>query len=208
MSRTPGNADKLLIDAGKKIVSRQGCTGLRIREVADRAGVNLGMFHYHFQSKKRFTRLILQEIYEDFFSQLTVASRDGKDAISQLRNTLLAMARFVRDHREFYGALVKDVMNGDPEMTAFIRANAPRHATILTGLVMKSQKEGSLVKIPLPEAMGLIMAGLNFPIVMAGVLRAKYGNKNAQFVSWFEQAITDRAIERRLDMILKGMRPE
>lgn len=206
MARTPGNAEKLLIDAGMKIVSRQGCSGLRIRDVADRAGVNLGMFHYHFRSKKRFTRRLLQEMYEDFFSQLTVASREGKDSITQLRNSLRTMARFIRDHRDFYAVLMKDILNADPEVLLFIRQNVPRHAAVVGNLLERCQKEGELVKLPFPQAMSFIMSGLNFPNIVAGMIEGM-GLGDLPLMAKANQIMSDRAIEQRLDMILKGMKP-
>lgn len=205
MSRAPGNADKLLIDAGKKIVSRQGCSGLRVRDVADRAGVNLGMFHYHFRSKKRFTRLVLQDMYEDFFAQLTVASRDGKDSLAQLRNSLLTMARFIRDHQDFYAAMMKDILNGDKEVLAFIGRNVPRHAAVIGDLLERCQREGKLIKMPFPQAMSFIMSGLNFPMLLSGTMR-RLAPRESFLAEMAPLVTSDEAIEQRLEMILRGMK--
>jgi AcrR family transcriptional regulator len=205
MSRTAGNADRLLIDAAKKIISREGCSGLRIRDVATRAGVNLGMFHYHFRSKKRFTRVLLQEMYEDFFSQLTVASREGKNSITQLRSTLFVMARFIRDHREFYAALIKDILNGDPEVLQFVSTNVPRHAAVIGDLLERCQRDGILMPLPFSQAMSFIMSGLNFPIVISGIVEAS-SKRTAAATSYVSGVVSDQAIEQRLDMILKGMK--
>ena len=47
--RPSRNLDRALLAAGRELLPERGCAGLSVREVADAAGVNLGMFHYHFK---------------------------------------------------------------------------------------------------------------------------------------------------------------
>src|SRR5262249_38675000 len=111
-------------------------SGLRVRELVAKAGVNLGLFHYHFKNKERFSRILLQEFYEDFFSQLSTAARDGKDSRTRLRNTLIAVSGFIKRENEFYLAVFKDVFNQDPQVLDFIRENLPRHSGVLRELIV------------------------------------------------------------------------
>jgi AcrR family transcriptional regulator len=202
MGRPTGNADKLLIAAGKEIACVTGCSGLRVRDVADRAGVNLGMFHYYFKSKKRFTRILLQEMYEDFFTRLINASREGPDAITQLRNSLRVMGLFVRDDRHLVGALIKDILNGDPEVLRFASKNIPRHATVLKELLLKCQEEKSLMRVPLPQMVGMIFAGLNMPTLIGGAMELT----KFQLPTDFKMVLSDEAIEQRVDLLLRAFR--
>jgi AcrR family transcriptional regulator len=200
MARPAGNADRRLIAAGKKIAGAQGCTGLRVRDVARRAGVNLGMFHYHFKSKRRFTRILLQELYDRFFERLTVASGEGRDARARLKASLLVMGKFIRDERHLLGALIKDVLNEDPEVLRFVRENVPRHAAVIWRLIGECRREGSVAEIPFVEAMPFIMSGLNAPTIIGDALeRRRWRQARLLF--------TDAALERRVDWILKALEP-
>ena len=71
MPRPSRNLDQALLAAGRALLPQRGCSGLSVREVADAAGVNLGMFHYHFKSREAFLKALLQSMYEEMFSQLT-----------------------------------------------------------------------------------------------------------------------------------------
>ena len=70
MPRPSRNLDRALLAAGRELFPARGCAGLSVREVADAAGVNLGMFHYHFKSREAFLRALLQSVYEDLSSEL------------------------------------------------------------------------------------------------------------------------------------------
>jgi AcrR family transcriptional regulator len=208
MTRTPGNADRLMLDAGKEIVSKEGCSGLRVRELVRRAGVNLGMFHYHFQTKERFKEALLQEMYETFFEKLTFASKEhSSTAIGQLRNTLLAMGEFVHDRSESYLGIFKDILNEDPEVIDFVTRNGPRHMAVIRELVMKCQKEGSIVSIPFPQIMAFIMTSTNLPILIGAVVRrnAKGRMKPQALKSYELDVLSNKAIAQRIDLALKGL---
>ena len=202
MARRPGNADRRLIAAAKEIVIVQGCSGLRVRDIARRAGVNLGMFHYHFQNKKRFTRILLTEFYEGFFKKFSIASREGPDAFTQLRNALLAMAKFIRAERHLVAAILKDVLNGDPEVTRFVRANLPRHAGVIHELLFKCQREGSLKEMPVTHAMAFVLTAVNAPTLIGGVIE-KVGPADFRELALF---VSDDAILQRVDLAMKGLK--
>ncbi|MBQ4335112.1 MAG: TetR family transcriptional regulator [Myxococcaceae bacterium] len=44
MVRLSKNCDRLLLDAGIELLKEKGITGISVRQICDRAGVNLGMF--------------------------------------------------------------------------------------------------------------------------------------------------------------------
>src|SRR5208282_4177579 len=107
-----GNSDRKLLDAAREILGETGISGMRLREVAKRARVNLGMFHYHFGSKERFTRQLLQEIYEEFFSQLSFESRSEGKPLDRLRSSLIVFGKFARDQREIGVSLLSEALRG------------------------------------------------------------------------------------------------
>ena len=105
MPRPSRNLDKALLAAGRELFPDRGCAGMSIREVAEAAGVNLGMFHYHFKSREAFLRALMQQGYETMFATLSLELARPSDTVSTLRYALRAIARFVRDNRRFLAAL-------------------------------------------------------------------------------------------------------
>jgi AcrR family transcriptional regulator len=213
MPRNPGNADKLMLEAAKKIIIKDGCSGLRIRDVVDRAGVNLGMFHYHFKSKEQFKRLALLEIYEKFFEKLMLASKEGKNALEQLRNSLFVMGCFVRDEREFYLAVLKDFLNDEVDVFEMIGNNGPRHAMVISGLIDSAQSEGSIKKLSFHEVMPVLMGGIHLPVLVGAAFEKRsktIKKKNKRFPNtkeFFKKTFSDDYIRMRIDIVLKGLAP-
>jgi AcrR family transcriptional regulator len=204
MARNPGNADQLMLQAAKGIIRKQGCAGLRVREVVDRAGVNLGMFHYHFKSKERFASRVLQEFYEEFFGRLSLAVQDESDPRVQLRKALIAVSSFVREEHKFYLALFRDVLSGDRQVIQFLQLNLPRHMSVFQELILRCQKEGKMVSLPVGQVMSFLMTSINFPILIANAHRL---NRNAHFAAELEFVMSEKGTRQRIDLALKGLQP-
>src|SRR5688572_1720742 len=131
MARPSQNTDQRLIQAARKLLPETGCSGLNLRQVAARAKVNLGMFHYHFKTKNEFLRQVLQEVYEEFFKELELEAAHYPTPKENLRAALSVFAAFARDNRRLFFALMRDAMNGEQVAQDFLRANLHRHIEIL-----------------------------------------------------------------------------
>src|SRR5258708_2002214 len=126
MPRPSSHLDRKLIAAARGMLPEKGLTGLSVREVARRAGVNVGMFHYHFKSKKAFQRRVLEECYEDFLGTFREAAGGRGTPHERLRGVLVAVARFARDNRVFYTLMIRELLNAQPDMAEFAKENFPR----------------------------------------------------------------------------------
>ncbi len=135
MSRPSAHLDRKLVAAARAMLPETGLSGLSVREVARRAGVNAGMFHYHFKSKKAFLHRVLGEVYQDFLVSFQEAAEGAGPARERLRRVLIAYAHFGRRHRVFYSMMIRELLNGRPDMIAFAKANFPRHADAMVRLM-------------------------------------------------------------------------
>src|SRR5688572_27416905 len=125
MPRPSQNVDQLLLDAGLELLPQTGCAALSVRKLADRAGVNLGMFHYHFKNEDTFIRAVLQRVYEEMFSALTLKVDPKRPVLDNLRAVVSALARFGRDQQALLLRMAADAMAGEAAVVEFFRANLP-----------------------------------------------------------------------------------
>lgn len=205
MARPSRNTDKLLLRAGRKLLPKTGIRELSLRKVAAEAGVNLGMFHYHFKSKRAFVRLVLQEFYEEFFEGFTAESGGEAPPLERLARALTALARFGRDNRELLLAIIRGILEGDPEAARFAGANVPRHLSILAELMAACQKEGSLRPMPLQTAVAFLAGGVIGPCVALGVCEAAVSGR-AGVQPLKGSLASDESIRVRVDAALRGLR--
>lgn len=206
MARPSRHHDRELLAAARALYEASGCAGLSIRRVAERAGVNPAMVHYHFGSRDAFVATLLQTVYDGMFADLTVAAdHAGQPAVRRLRAALQVLARFVRDHRGLLRHLARDAMSGEPVVVAFVRANLPRHLRVVGSLVAEGQREGRLRSVPIAQALAYVAGAVGFPILAGAELAASGVAPPALAQRYARDVLSDAALDERIDLVLAGL---
>jgi AcrR family transcriptional regulator len=200
--RPSRNLDRALLAAGRELLPHRGCAGLTVREVAEAAGVNLGMFHYHFKSREAFLRALLQSMYEEMFSQLTVQRDEDWSALDNLRAALRFLGRFLRANRPILSRVMADALCGDPIAIEFLRTNMPRHLGHMHALVELAQREGAIKPMPVPQALGFCAGSLAMPILFGGAVVDGGGLGPAHSKALAEALLSDAALDQRIELAL------
>jgi AcrR family transcriptional regulator len=205
MPRPSRNIDQALLQSGRELFPALGCAGLSLRAVAEHAGVNVGMFHYHFKTKDNFLRTLLQQFYEEMFVALAGTAQQAGPPLQRLREVLVFIARFVRENAAVVGRIWADAGAGVPVAREFVQANAPRHVGLLLGLLEQAERDGMLRPMPpLLRAtflMGAVLAPmLVVPRVVAWGVAPPQVARHAT-----EQVLSDAAIAARVDLALGAL---
>jgi AcrR family transcriptional regulator len=203
------DADRRLIKAAQDMLQHSGLNAMNLRKVAAKADVNLGMFHYHFKSKDKFTRAVLQDTYERFFREFTLETSGKGPALEKLRSALITLGHFIGANRRMLLGILQDVLNKDKVVLDFVRANAPRHGLVIMELVRRCQKEGSIRKMALPSLMPMLIGACLFPLVMVAMLEHLEVKRLGliPFAVVKAAVASERALEERVDLILGSLAP-
>ena len=203
--RPSRNLDRVLLAAGRELLPTRGCAGLSVREVADTAGVNLGMFHYHFKTREAFLRAVLQNLYEGMYADLTFEGARRDDPVANLRAAVCLMGRFVRQYRPFIARLMADALSGEPIALEFARANMPRHLGVVHALIVAAQKAGRMKPVPPPQALGILAGSTAFPILLGATVVESGVLGAAGARELHEVLLSDAAIDARIDLALSAL---
>jgi AcrR family transcriptional regulator len=207
MPRPSQNLDLAMLQAGRELFPRAGCAGVSVRAVAEQAGVNIGMFHYHFKTKDNFLRTLLQQVYEEMFAGLSGAVAQQGPAVERLRAALVAAASMLVTHRKVFARVWMDAISGEPVATEFMQLNAPRHIGLLFALVQEAQSDGAMRALPPFQCVATLMGAVMLPIVFASGLIEVAIPAQAVQRQFREQVMSPEAIAQRVDMAIAALRP-
>ncbi len=205
MARPSKNIDQLLLYSGRTLYPQHGCAGLSVRQLCEHAGVNAGMFHYHFQSKNNFLSALLQQLYEEVFTQLQAQATQATSALQRLRLALNRLAQLMREHGDWVSRVWTDAGSGDAVAQDFLRRNAPRHMQLLMVLAQEAVQAGELAVLPALQGFGFMMGSVLAPMVLLpGALRL--GMLPAALTSSVHHdVLSDAAIAQRVDRALAAL---
>ncbi len=207
MTRPSRNLDRALLAAGRALYPATGCAGLTIRQVCEAAGVNTGMFNYHFGTREKFLRAVMQQAYEEMFARFTLVTARPAAPVPQelLRAALRVLGRFVRDNRLFIARLLSDVLAGEPVAREFARENLPRHATVIAGLVAEGAARRTMRPLAPAQAIGTIAGALAMPILAGGAIAESGTLPKAAARALADSVLSDEAIDERIELILHAL---
>ncbi|OWW22644.1 TetR/AcrR family transcriptional regulator [Noviherbaspirillum denitrificans] len=205
MPRPSQNIDQRLLAAGMELLPQTGCRGLSTRKLTEHAGVNLGMFHYHFRSKDNFIRTLLQQTYEQMFQDLVVLqSHEGVSPVDNLRKAVRVIAGFGRTHRQLLLRIGADALAGEQVAAEFLQTNLPRHMAVVAALVAEAQRKGELVKAPLPQVIAFLAGAVMSPVLLGTALLEN--GQWAMAAGVLEQTVlSKKAVEQRIEFALRGL---
>lgn len=180
----PGRKDELVLAAYRRIAER-GFEGLRTRDVAAEAGVNIATLHYYFPTKEALIRGVVGHAMGRFRTTFAAGTRPGEQLAAQLRG----VRRLATTEPELFVVMGELALRSgrDPAIAAiFSETMAAWHAT-LRGLVLHAQADGFVDKRLDPDAVAsLVMATLNglFMVPVANAASERVGNALGQLESF------------------------
>lgn len=207
MPRRPGDAAQKLVKAGTALALEGGCGAVTVRAACRRAGVNLGLFHYHFKTRDAFVRRLMNECYSEFFERLSVSAGGTGSAAERLGRALRAIARFSRERRRVMFGLLRDGMNGERQAARFVGENFPRHLPIMLGLYREGVAAGEFRRMPEPLLVSTMMGAMNGPGLLLTLLESfgverPFGRPRRRLE---RELLSDAAIETRVEMALAAL---
>ncbi len=206
MPRPSQNLDRKLLRAGRRHLTRRGSSRFSVRELCSEAGVNLGMFHYHFRTKETFIGTLLEEIYSPMFARLNLAALAEGDLIERLRSALIIFGGWVAEHRVLLARLAADLLGGDKAVLAFVRTAESRHMAVIIGLIMECQGAGRL-PAGHPGELLVFIGGATFLPLLIGALAEGNQHLPTPIRAVFKDGglFTEAALRRRIDAAIRGL---
>lgn len=187
-----------------ELLPSTGCRGLSARKLTEHAGVNLGMFHYHFRSKDNFIRALLEQTYEQMFSVLVIQARAGASPLQNLRNALQVLAHFGRSHQQLLLRIFADALADERVALEFLQTNVPRHLGVLADLIGAAQRGGDIVAAPLPQVLAFLGGAVMAPLLL-GAAALENGMLPAAGGVLEREVLSEQAVEQRIEFALRGL---
>jgi AcrR family transcriptional regulator len=208
MPRPSRNIEQALLQSGRALYAERGGARLSVRALVEHAGVNLGMFHYHFKTKDAFLRQLLAGIYEEMFTQLSGQVQQSGPPLQRLREALKVLAGFVRSHAQILGRVLADAAAGDAVAVEFLRANAPRHLGLLLKLMDQAQAEGLLLPMAPLQRFIFLMSAVAMPLLVAPTIASLGVAPDLLGGELETQVLSDAAIAERIELALRALTTE
>jgi AcrR family transcriptional regulator len=135
-----------LIEAALSIIAEKGLEGLRTRDVAARAGVNIATLHYYFETKESLILGVIEHIRDVFIEPEPGMRRSPAKAPENIRNYFIdAWRKFQRNpHLAIVGQELMLRARRDPEAAKALRRVHDYWNELVEGILRRGMADGQI----------------------------------------------------------------
>jgi AcrR family transcriptional regulator len=149
-----GPARERILAAALEVFAERGFDGARTREIAARAGANLGLLTYYFGAKEPLWRAAVSHAFEELAKEIAAVtaqarSEAGADERAQLEQLLRGFVRFLARRPEFMQLMNDEGKRRGPRMRWLADHHVKPMTAVVHGLMERAQARGFLPTIPL-----------------------------------------------------------
>jgi len=79
------DVEKKIIDAARELFYEKGFTGVTVRDIANKAEVNLALLHYYFRTKDKIFEIVFKEAFALLFKKLNKALSSDVNLLEKIK---------------------------------------------------------------------------------------------------------------------------
>jgi AcrR family transcriptional regulator len=192
-----------LLDAAEHEFAARGFTGVRLRDIADAAGVQSALIHHYFGDKQGLYRAVLDRVLLPTSTESWTLLGSGRDLDGLLDGFAEMLLRFHAEHHNLLAILRHEAVSGSDVLSEITRERTLPVISALRAVLVDAQARGQIRADIAPEE-----------IIVAGMSMVAYPFLEAQMLSIVMPSVVgtdDAALARRkraiVAILLEGVRP-
>lgn len=189
-----------IMEAAEALFAEQGFNGTSVRDIAEKAAVNLAMISYYFGSKEK----LLEAIFE-YRGEMIKVKLEG--IIQHPGATALEKVNLLVDHyidkiflqQAFHRVLAREqVLHNNPDISSLILKMKKTNQELIAKLIHEGQKKGEFKKnVDIPMMMTTMMGTANF------LVTSKHYYKELSNLQSLSEDEFEKHIRKKLNQHLK-----
>lgn len=130
-----GTREKILAAARAEFIEN-GLRGARMQEIANRAGVNKALLHYHFRDKESLYRAVLELVTQRMRNEIfaTFSPAEEIPPEESIRRLVRTYVMALHEHPDMVGLVLRELADGGRNLAEVLGGVAPMVRQVLGGV--------------------------------------------------------------------------
>jgi TetR/AcrR family transcriptional regulator len=153
-----------ILDGALAVFAERGFDGATTRDIAARAGTNLGLIQYYFAGKERLWREAVDRVFDALGATLALAVPERLETREQLADVIRACVRFVAANPHFVRLMNDECKRDGARMRWLVDRHGRRLYETAVAVLEHGRRRGFLADLPPVHAYYLFIgaAGMIF----------------------------------------------
>ena len=159
------NTEEKILEAAKEVFIREGKSGTRMQEIADKAGINKSLLHYYYRSKDKLFGAVFQFAFSKFGPNL-IKIIDNDNDIFEVIETFIDKYLDVISKNPFIPMFILNEVNKkDTGLIVRVLKDSGINIKVFEDLIQKEIKSGKIKHVNPKQLLVNILALCVFPYI-------------------------------------------
>jgi AcrR family transcriptional regulator len=195
-----------IMEAAEILFAEQGFNGTSVRDICEKAGVNLAMISYYFGSKEKLLEALFAYRGEQAKLKLeSLIQREDLSAMDKIFQLIDHYIEKVMGRQAFHRILAREqVITHSPEISALILQMKKQNQSLVAQIIKEGKKKGEFKKpVDVPLLMGTLIGTASHLLTSRHIFR-ELDNKQDMSEAEFD-AYAKKKISQHMKSIFKSL---
>lgn len=193
--RNATETKKLILDTAMQEFARCGFDGLRVDELALKAGINKATIYYHFKNKSFIFQKILVDVSQEILEKIALELENKSTSKDKLEAFLYAVTKVISTRRDYSKMMMQELAFNGKNITEDVKKEFFKIIAILINILNEGIKENIFKQIDPFLVPSVVIGGINYYLNMKE-LSENEENEN------FKVNLNDDCVKSINDMVL------
>lgn len=153
-----------ILSAARQEFIENGLRGARMQEIADRAGINKALLHYHFRDKDNLYDAAVKSVADGIAEKMKSTfsgSSQAQEPAAMIEALVRTYVNVLRENPDLVGMALREFADGGKHLGALMEGIAPLVKSVSGGIFQRMQAlrpNAKLPEIPIPHLMINLMS--------------------------------------------------
>lgn len=154
MARPASDIAPRIVHAARERFLMQGVDGASLRDIAKRAGTNIGMVYYYFKTKDELFLAVVEEVYAGWVADLTLALSDSTVPVdARMRRLYARIAAMNEVESQVARLILREALVSSERLQKLAARFSHGHLPLVASLLAEGVADGSFRADSNPLAM-------------------------------------------------------
>ena len=184
MEENSHNTEAMILQAARKVFIEKGLEGTRMQEIADEAGINKALLHYHFRSKDKLFRAVFIEAFQKFLPQIGSFIGSQSSVMDKLETFITTYINTIIENPFIPGFVLHELTRDPQSLAELLKSRAPMVPAFLDQ-IREEIEAGNLKPFDPKQIIINTLALCIFPFVARPITQTIFFENNADAYNQF-----------------------
>lgn len=180
------NTEEKIIVAAREVFLQKGMDGARMKEIADKAGINKSLLHYYFRSKEKLFNTVFNDTFNDIINTINTVFKTSNTLESFIENFVTGYLSTLRNKPYIPNFVLHELTRNPQRLIEHIQSSSFDKEKII--LLLASEDEKNIRQFNPVQLIVDIIALCIFPFLARPIITGfMFEGDNKEYDIFIEQ---------------------